>query len=82
MKKIILFILFPILSFGQIEASLKLKVGVLQNIISKGEDGETTFWQTKGKITFSIVNYTEEQNPIFKELFRNQFKELFQFLKK
>ena len=82
MKKIILFLLFPLLSFSQIETSLKLKVGILQNMINKGEEGATTFWQTKGKITFGIVNYTEEQNPIFKELFINQFKELVPIFKK
>lgn len=82
MKNIFLLLLFPILSFGQIETSLKLKVGILQNMINKGEEGETTFWQTKGKITFGIVNYTEEQNPVFKELFINQFKELIPIFKK
>jgi hypothetical protein len=51
-------------------------------MINKGEDGETSFWQTKGKITFGIVNYTEEQNPIFKELFINQYKELLPIYKK
>ncbi len=82
MKNIFLLLLFPILSFGQIETSLKLKVGILQNMINKGEEGETTFWQTKGKITFGIVNYTEEQNPVFKELFISQFKELIPIFKK
>ena len=82
MKKVILILLFPLLSFSQIETSLKLKVGILQNMINKGEEGATTFWQTKGKITFGIVNYTEEQNPIFKELFINQFKELVPIFKK
>lgn len=76
MKKLILILLFPLLSFAQIEKTIKLKVAVMQNFVAKGEDGETMFWQTKGKITFGIVNYTEEQNPIFKELFINQYKEL------
>lgn len=48
----------------------------MQNFLGKGEEGVTLFWQTKGKITFGIVNYTEEQNPIFKELFISQYKEL------
>lgn len=82
MKKIFLFLLFPIVTFGQIETTLKLKVGILQNMINKGEEGETTFWQTKGKITFGIVNYTEEQNPLFKQLFISQFKELIPIFKK
>ncbi len=77
MKKTLLFLLFiPLLSQAQIEKTIKLKLAVMQNFVSKGEDGQTMFWQTKGKITFGIVNYTEEQNPIFKELFIQQYKEL------
>ncbi len=76
MKKIILLVLFPLLSIAQIEKTIKLKVAVMQNFVAKAELGETLFWQTKGKITYAIVNYTEEQNPIFKELFINQYKEL------
>mgnify|MGYP003605034969 CR=1 FL=1 len=76
MKSLILFLLFPLLSFSQFEKSIKLKVAVIQNFIQKGEEGETAYWQTKGKITFGIVNYTEEQNPIFKDLFVNQYKEI------
>ena len=64
------------LTFGQIERAIKLKVAVMQNFVAKGAEGETLFWQTKGRITFGIVNYTEEQNPIFKDLFINQYKEL------
>ncbi len=64
------------LSFGQIERAIKLKVAVMQNFVAKGAEGETMFWQTKGRITFGIVNYTEEQNPIFKDLFISQYKEL------
>lgn len=64
------------LTFGQIERAIKLKVAVMQNFVAKGAEGETMFWQTKGRITFGIVNYTEEQNPIFKDLFINQYKEL------
>jgi hypothetical protein len=75
-KILLLFLFFPLLTVGQIDKILKLKLAVMQNCVAKGDDGETVFWQTKGKITFSIVNYTEEQNPIFKELFINQYKEL------
>jgi ribosome-binding ATPase YchF (GTP1/OBG family) len=64
------------LTFGQIERAIKLKVAVMQNFVAKGAEGETIFWQTKGRITFGIVNYTEEQNPIFKDLFISQYKEL------
>jgi len=77
MKKILLFLLFiPLLSQAQIEKTIKLKLAVMQNFIGKGEEGLTMFWQTKGKITYGIVNYSEEQNPIFKELFIQQYKEL------
>ncbi len=68
--------LIPLFSQAQIEKTIKLKLAVMQNFIGKGEEGLTMFWQTKGKITFGIVNYTEEQNPIFKELFIQQYKEL------
>ena len=54
----------------------------MQNFVAKGEEGETLFWQTKGKLTFGIVNYTDEQNPVFKELFINQYKELVTIYKK
>ncbi len=76
MKKIVLFLIFPILTFAQIEKTIKLKVAVVQEIIKKGELAETEFWQTKGKVTFAIVNYTNEQNSIFKELFIKQFHEI------
>lgn len=76
MKYLLILFLAPILTFGQIERAIKLKVAVMQNFVSKGEEGETMFWQTKGRITFGIVNYTEEQNPIFKDLFISQYKEL------
>lgn len=75
-KLILLFLLIPLFSQAQIEKTIKLKLAVMQNFIGKGEEGLTMFWQTKGKITFGIVNYTEEQNPIFKELFIQQYKEL------
>jgi hypothetical protein len=76
MKKIILFLIFPFLTFAQIEKTIKLKVAVVQEIVKKGAKAETEFWQTKGKVTFAIVNYTNEQNPIFKELFIKQFQEI------
>jgi predicted double-glycine peptidase len=77
MKKILLLLLlFPLLTIAQIEKSIKLKVAVMQNFVSKGEEGEKMFWQTKGQITYGIVNYTEAQNFQFKDLFINQYKEL------
>ena len=76
MKSLFLFLIVPFLTFGQFEKSIKLKVSVIQNFIQKGEEGETLFWQTKGKITFGIVNYTEEQNPVFRDLFISQYKEI------
>lgn len=54
----------------------------MQGFVNKGEEGETLFWQTKGRITFGIVKYTEEQNPKFKELFINQYKELLPVFKR
>ncbi|WP_298121018.1 hypothetical protein [Flavobacterium sp.] len=82
MKYIFLLFLLPIVALGQFEKSIKLKVAVIQNFVQKGEEGETAYWQTKGKITFGIVNYTEEQNPIFKELFINQYREILPIYKK
>ncbi len=76
MKKIFLFLFIPMISFGQFEKSIKLKVAVIQNFVQKGEEGEKMYWQTKGQITFGIVNYTEEQNPIFRDLFISQYKEI------
>jgi hypothetical protein len=76
MKSLFLFLIVPFLTFGQFEKSIKLKVSVIQNFIQKGEEGETAYWQTKGKITFGIVNYTEEQNPVFRDLFISQYKEI------
>lgn len=84
MKKLFfLFLLVPLFSTAQIEKSIKLKLAVMQNFVSKsGEEGQTLFWQTKGKITFGIVNYTEEQNHQFKEMFIKQYKELEAIYKK
>jgi ribosome-binding ATPase YchF (GTP1/OBG family) len=76
MKYLLFLLIIPMLTFGQIERAIKLKVAVMQNFVAKGAEGETIFWQTKGRITFGIVNYTEEQNPIFKDLFISQYKEL------
>ena len=76
MKKLFLLLFIPLLSFGQFEKSIKLKVAVIQNFVQKGEEGEKMYWQTKGQITFGIVNYTEEQNPIFRDLFINQYREI------
>lgn len=83
MKKLLfLFLVMPLLANAQFEKSIKLKVAVMQNFVTKGEEGETMFWQTKGKITYAIVNYTDEQNPKFKELFINQYRELLVIYKK
>ncbi len=81
-KKLIIFLLFPIVTLSQIESSIKIKVAMMQNCVKKGVEGETLFWQTKGKITYAIVDYTEEQNPIFKDLFINQYRELLTIYKK
>ncbi|MBC7522852.1 MAG: hypothetical protein H7239_00200 [Flavobacterium sp.] len=82
LTKLLFLFLFPLIVFSQIETSIKLKVAMMQNCVKKGVEGETLFWQTKGKITYSIVNYTDEQNPIFKDLFINQYRELLQIYKK
>ncbi|MEN9337155.1 MAG: hypothetical protein RLZZ500_2142 [Bacteroidota bacterium] len=63
----------------EIERTLKIKLAVIQHFVSQpGDKGEELFWQTKGKLTFGIVNYTEAQNPIFKELFISQYKTMYQ----
>jgi L-rhamnose mutarotase len=82
MKKILILFLLPFLCQAQFEKSIRLKVVAMQGFVNKGEEGETLFWQTKGRITFGIVNYTEEQNPKFKELFINQYKELLPVFKR
>lgn len=76
MKKILFLLLFPLLCSSQIEKTIKFKVAMMQNCFEKGTEGETFFWQTKGKITYAIVNYTTEQNPVFKQLFINQYQEI------
>jgi hypothetical protein len=86
MKKIILLVLFPLLTMAQvdkiIDKTIKLKVAVMQNFVAKGAEGETLFWQTKGKVTYAIVNYTDEQNPQFKALFISQYQELLAIYKR
>ncbi|CAM3997863.1 hypothetical protein FLBR109950_12335 [Flavobacterium branchiophilum] len=75
--------LLPIVLWSQsIDKTIKLKVAVMQNFVKNGDQGETLFWQTKGKITFGIVHYTDEQNPIFRDLFIKQYKELLAIYKK
>jgi hypothetical protein len=83
MKNLLFFLLlFPLLSFSQIEKSIKFKVAIMQNFVAKGEEGETAFWQTKGKITFAIVHYTDMQNPQFKDMFIKQYQELLPIYKR
>lgn len=78
--------MFPLLTLAQtsatIDKTIKLKVAIMQNFVAKEAEGETLFWQTKGKITYAIVYYTEEQNPQFKALFIAQYQELFSIYKK
>lgn len=70
-------VLLSFAAFSQsIDKAIKFKVALIQNCVKKGADGETFFWQSKGKITYSIVNYTNEQNPIFKALFIKQYNEI------
>jgi len=75
-KMIFLLVFLPIVASAQIEHALQLKIGILKSMSEKGEKGEEAFWQTKGKITFAIVHYTEAQNPVFKELFIQQYREI------
>ena len=83
MRKYFLLLLFmPFFAFAQIDTTIKLKVAMMQNFVHKDSLGETAFWQTKGKITFGIVKYTDLQNPIFKDLFIKQYQELLPIYKK
>lgn len=77
-KLLLLFLVFPALLSAQsrIEKSLNYKVAMMQNFVKMGEGGEQAFWQTKGKVTYEFVNYTDEQNPQFKQLFIDQYREL------
>lgn len=61
---------------GALERTIKTKVMMMQNFVHKGDQGEEAFWQTKGKVTYAIVNYTQEQNQQFKDLFIAQYREL------
>jgi len=81
MKTLFLFLLFApsviiAQTTGRIEKAIQFKVAMMQNFNNMGEGGEQAFWQTKGKVTYAIVNYTNEQNPQFKQLFINQYQEL------
>ncbi len=77
-----LLLVLPLLTFAQFDKTIKLKVAMMQNCVHKDTLGETIFWQTKGKVTFNIVNYTPEQNPVFKKLFITQYQELLPIYKK
>lgn len=80
MKKLLFFLLFfSILAPAQeerMQKSIEKKVMMMQTFVHKAEKGEEAFWQTKGKVTYFIVDYTEEQNPQFKQLFIDQYQEL------
>ena len=82
MKKIFFLLIFPFLVHSQIDATIRAKVAMMQNFVKKDTLGETMFWQTKGKITFNIVKYTSEQNPVFKHLFIKQYQELLPIYKR
>ena len=77
-----LLLVMPFFAIAQIDTTIKLKVAMMQNFVHKDSLGETAFWQTKGKITFGIVKYTDLQNPIFKDLFIKQYQELLPIYKK
>ncbi|RZJ72171.1 hypothetical protein [Flavobacterium sp.] len=82
MKNLFLLVLLCLnLGFSQnndarISKSIEAKVMMMQTFVHKAEKGEESFWQTKGKVTYQIVNYTEQQNPKFKQLFIDQYQEL------
>lgn len=61
---------------ARISKTIETKVMMMQQFVHKGDMGEEAFWQTKGKVTYQIVNYTDEQNPVFKQLFISQYQEL------
>lgn len=84
MRKILVlfFTILPFIVFSQIEKVIQYKVAMIQNFVHKEEQGETAFWQTKGQVTYKIVNYTEEQNPIFRDLFIKQYQEILPIYKK
>ncbi|MBD3581380.1 hypothetical protein [Flavobacterium selenitireducens] len=82
MKKLLLLsLLMSSVVFSQnndarISKSIETKVMMMQQFVHKAEKGEEAFWQTKGKVTYQIVNYSEAQNPKFKQLFIDQYREL------
>jgi len=82
-KKIFFFFfLFPIWTIAQVDPDLQIehtlqkKIAILKSCSEKGAKGEEVFWQTKGKITYAIVNYTDAQNPVFRDLFIKQYQEI------
>lgn len=87
MKHWIVILLFaPLFLFAQQEdrlgKNIQTKVAMIQNFFHKGDEGELAFWQTKGKVTYAIVNYTDEQNPVFKDLFIAQYREIIPIYKR
>ena len=62
---IIIWLFAPLFLFAQKEdrlgKNIQTKVAMIQNFFHKGEEGELAFWQPKGKVTYAIVNYTDEQ---------------------
>ena len=75
------FLMMSTMAFSQsndarISKSIETKVMMMQQFVHKGEKGEESFWQTKGKVTYQIVNYTPEQNHQFRQLFISQYQEL------
>lgn len=80
-KMFFLLLLLSNIGFSQnndarISKTIETKVMMMQQFVHKAEKGEEAFWQTKGKVTYQIVNYTDEQNPKFKQLFIDQYREL------
>src|SRR5690606_3472273 len=79
MKYLFVFLLFGPMLLAQppvLEETVRAKVMMIQQFANRGEEGETAFWQTKGKVTFAIVNYTDAQNPVFRDLFIAQYREI------
>lgn len=58
------------------EQSIHQKVALFTACVNQGDLGETTFWQTKGRMTFRMVNYSSDQEPQFRELFVRQYREI------
>lgn len=58
------------------EKSIHQKVAVVGACVKQGELGETSFWQTKGRMTFQIVKYSTDQEPKFRDLFIKQYREI------